>query len=263
MSTSKGTALITGASAGIGVEFARVFAENGYDLILVARSEHKLRNLAKELLSLHGIKCTVIASDLGQPTAAQMLFDEVVRQGLQVDVLVNNAGLLHEGPFSDTAISAHMQLLQVNIIACTVLAHLFLKPMLDRGAGRVLNVASTSAFQPLPQLSTYAASKAYLLSLSEALAIETRDSGVTVTALCPGFTNTGMIAKDGGKKTMSVPFIRNMEPAEVAREGFNACISGDPLKINGIANQLLVELGRYQPRPIRRWLSMMVAKKGF
>lgn len=262
MSTSKGTALITGASAGIGAEFARVFAENCYDLILVARSEDKLRDLAKELFSLHGRKCTVIASDLAQPTAAQKLFDEVAQQGLLVDVLVNNAGLLYEGPFPDTALNEHLQLLQVNVVACTALAYLFLKPMFDRGTGRILNVASTSAFQPLPLLSTYAASKAYLLSLSEALAIETRGSGVTVTALCPGFTNTGMIAKDGGKKTMNVPFIRNMEPAEVACEGFSACISGEPLKINGVANQLLVELGRYQPRPIRRWLSMMVAKKG-
>lgn len=263
MKKTRPVALVTGASFGIGAEFARVFAEKGYDFILVARSEDKLRELAKELLSLYGSNCTVIASDLGQPNAAQKLFDEVAQHGLQVDVLVNNAGLLYEGSFLDTALGNHLQLLQVNIVACTALAYLFLKPMLDRGSGRILNVASTSAFQPMPQLSTYAASKAYLLSLSEALAIESKGSGVTVTALCPGFTNTGMIAKEGGKKAMNVPFIRNMEPAEVAREGFDACIAGEPLKINGIANQLLVELGRYQPRPIRRWLSMMVAKKGF
>lgn len=263
MKSRKPTALITGASAGIGAEFARVFAAEGQDLILVARSEAKLKSLADELQKSHGARCTVIVADLGDPAAPQALFDEVVWQKLRVDVLVNNAGLLHSAPFLETGLADHLQLLQVNVNACTALAYLFLKPMLKRGSGRILNVASTSAFQPLPNLATYAASKAFLLSLSEALWIETQGTGVTVTALCPGFVNTDMIAREDGKKAMNVPFIRNLEPREVARQGFEACMAGKPLYINGAGNRAAVELTRLQPRPLRRWLSLQVAKRGF
>src|ERR1051325_2722693 len=233
MKTHKTTALITGASAGIGAEFARVFAAEGHDLILVARSKDKLEALAAELTAQHGARCEVIGIDLGDPAAPQALFDEVSRRGLRVDVLVNNAGLLHSATFADIPLADHLQLLQVNVVACTALAHLFLAPMLKRKSGRILNVASTSAFQPLPNLALYAASKAFLLSLSEALWIETKGTGVTVTALCPGFVNTDMIAKEGGKKSMNVPLIRNLEPAEVARQGFEACMAGKALYING------------------------------
>lgn len=263
MKTRRPVALITGASAGIGAEFARVFAAEGHDLILVARSLGKLEALSAELSAQHGTKCAVIASDLGDPNAPQALFDEVARRRLRVDVLVNNAGLLHSAAFGTIPLADHLQLLQVNVLACTALAHLFLAPMLKRKTGRILNVASTSAFQPLPNLAVYAASKAFLLSLSEALWIETRDSGVTVTALCPGFVNTDMIAKDGGKKAMNVPLIRNLEPGEVARQGYAACMAGKPLYINGAGNRAAVELTRLQPRPLRRWLSLQVSKRGF
>lgn len=263
MTSKKPTALITGASAGIGAEFARVFAAEGHDLILVARTNAKLEALAAELTAEHGTKCAVIASDLGDPAAPQALFDEVLRRKLRVDVLVNNAGLLHSAPFNTISLADHLQLLQVNVMACTALAHLFLQPMLKRKSGRILNIASTSAFQPLPQLAVYAASKAYLLSLSEGLWIETQGTGVTVTALCPGFVNTDMIAKEGGKKSMNLPLIRNLEPDEVARQGFAACMAGKPLYINGVGNRAAVELGRLQPRPLRRWLSTQIAKRGF
>lgn len=257
------TALITGASAGIGTEFARVFAAEGHDLILVARSRDKLEALAAGLIAEHKVRCAVVASDLGEPRAPQALFDEVTQRKLRVDVLVNNAGLLHSAPFGRIPLADHLQLLQVNVTACTALAHLFLAPMLKRKAGRILNVCSTSAFQPLPHLAVYAASKAYLLSLSEALWIETQGTGVTVTALCPGFVNTDMIAKDDGSKSMNVPFIRNLEAGDVARQGFDACMAGKPLYINGAGNRAAVELGRLQPRPLRRWLSVQIAKRGF
>ena len=263
MKTHKPTALITGASAGIGAEFARVFAAEGHDLILAARSKDKLEALAAELTSQHGARCEVIGSDLGDPAAPQALFDEVSRRKLRVDVLVNNAGLLHSAVFGEIPLADHLQLLQVNVVACAALMHLFLAPMLKRKSGRILNVASTSAFQPLPNLALYAASKAFLLSLSEALWIETKGTGVTVTALCPGFVNTDMIAKDGGKKSMNVPLIRNLEPDEVARQGFEACMAGKALYINGVGNRAAVELGRLQPRPLRRWLSLQIAKRGF
>jgi short-subunit dehydrogenase len=176
---------------------------------------------------------------------------------------VNNAGLLYEGPLHANSLESHLQLLQVNISACTALAYLFLKPMLERRSGKILNVASTSAFQPVPMLSTYGASKAFLLSFSEALSIETQGTGVTVTALCPGFTNTDMIAKDNGGKSMNLPFIPNMEASEVAQEGYDACMTGKFMHINGRMNQLVVEVGRFQPRPLRRFLSGLIAKRGF
>lgn len=262
MITQKPIALITGASAGIGAEFARVFATEGHDLILVARSSEKLENLAAELKQAHDTQCTVICCDLGEPGAPQTLFDRVQAAELQVDVLVNNAGLLHRGAFANTALADHLQLIQVNVAASTALAYLFLKVMQERGAGRILNVVSTSAFQPLPQLSSYAASKAFMLSLSEALWIETQGTGVTVTALCPGFVNTEMIAREGSKP-MSLPFVRNLEANTVARQGFEACMAGKPMHINGRGNQAVIALGGLQPRPLQRWLARRIAQRGF
>lgn len=263
MNAHKPIALVTGASGGIGAELAKVFASEGYDLILVARRRAQLESLAQSLEAQHDTQSTIITADLSDAAAPQQVFDEVSEAGLQVDVLVNNAGLLHEGEFVYTTLHDHLTLLQVNIMACTALAHLFMVPMLQRRRGRILNVASTSSFAPLPQLSTYAASKAYLLSLSEALSIETRGTGVTVTALCPGFTNTPMIEKEGQGKSMNVPFIKNMDADEVARQGFEACMAGKPMHINGWANRVLVEIGRYQPRSLRRLMSIHAARHGF
>lgn len=263
MSTTRPVALITGASAGIGAAFAEVFAAHQHDLVLVARSREKLEALADTLVRRHRIRCTVVVSDLARPESPQEIFDTVTAHGLSVDILVNNAGLLNRGPFDTIDLNDHLQLIQVNITACTALAWLFLKPMLARGHGRILNVASTSSFQPIPMLAGYAASKAYLLSFSEALWIETQGTGVTVTALCPGFTNTDMIAKDSPGQSMHVPFIKNMSAEEVAREGFDACMSGEPIFVNGTANRILAEVARIQPRSWRRWLALQVAKRGF
>jgi short-subunit dehydrogenase len=257
------TVLVTGASGGIGEQLARVFAKNKCNLILVARSQAKLQSLADELKSQYGTNCTVISSDLSDPAAPAALFEQVKAAGLHVDILVNNAGLLYEGPLHANPLESHLQLLQVNVQACVALAYLFLKPMLEKRSGKILNVASTSAFQPVPMLSTYGASKAFLLSFSEALSIETQGTGVTVTALCPGFTNTDMIAKDNGGKSMNLPFVPNMEASEVAQEGYDACMAGKFMHINGRMNQLVVEVGRFQPRPLRRFLSGLIAKRGF
>jgi short-subunit dehydrogenase len=262
MKQQKPIALITGASAGIGAEFANVFAAEGYHLILVARSAGKLDALAAELASKYDTESTVLPIDLSAPSAPQTLFDQLAKLGLQVDVLVNNAGLLDNAPFTETPLENHLRLIQVNICACTALAHLFLAPMLQRGAGRILNVASTSAFQPVPNLATYAASKAFMLSLSEALWAEVQGTGVSVTALCPGFVNTQMISKDESH-SMHVPFIRNLEADEVARQGFDACMEGKPLYINGLGNQVVVALSRLQPRPLLHWLSVKIGKRGF
>lgn len=258
---SCGTALITGASTGIGAALAREFAGNGHNLILVARSLGKLQALADELSAQHGIQAEVIAQDLGAMDAAASLHAEVQRRGLTVDILVNNAGLLFEGPYWETALASHQQLLQVNIGALVALTHHFLPGMIARGQGRVLNLASTSAFQPVPFLASYAASKAFVLSFSEALTIELKGRGVTVTALCPGFTETEMIAKVEGK-SMNVPLVRNMTAQEVAQEGYVACMTGRPMHVSGLANRALVTLGRLQPKILQRWVIERIAKAG-
>lgn len=256
-------ALITGAAAGIGAEYARVFADNGYDLILVDRDEAGQRTVADEVQQRHGVTCTVIARDLSTPNAPQALFDEVQALGGPVDVLVNNAGILHRGPFKDTPLAAHQALVMVNCHSVMSLAWLFLQPMLARGSGRILNMASLSSFQPISLLANYAASKAYVLSLTEAIYMETRGTGVTVTAVCPGFVNTRMIAREGQRKPMSVPLIRNLEAPDVARQGYAACMAGKVVYVNGLGNRLLNLLTRMQPGWLRRWIMIRLSRHGF
>lgn len=263
MSSSQSkTVLITGASAGIGAALARTFAQHGHSLILVARRQNKLEELAAELQRSHGCQCHCIVADLTAPDAGRVLFNEVASRGLTVDVLVNNAGLLCEGHFSNTDFDAQMAMLQLNIITLTALCHLFLGPMLERGYGRILNVASTSAFQPVPTVSTYGASKAYVLSMTEALAAELAETGVTATALCPGFTETDMIIRDG-KSDMSLPMVRNLTAEEVAEQGYKATMKGKAMHITGLGNRLAIGAGRMTPRVLRRLIDRQVARKGF
>ena len=182
MPPEKSTALITGASAGIGRELAKQFASHGHDLILVARNRDALEALAGTLEGKHGIKATVIACDLSDPDSPQRLFDSTVSEGLDVDILVNNAGFGFAGEFADTDIDRELDMIQVNIAAVTHMTKLFMQPMLKRNKGRILNIASTAGFQPGPGMSVYFASKAYVLSLSQAIDEELRNTGVTVPA---------------------------------------------------------------------------------
>ena len=258
---SGGIALVTGASAGIGLALAEEFASNGHSLVLVARSADRLKQIAAGLAERHGVACDWIAADLSQPQAPQELFDACQRRGLSVDILVNNAGVLWEGDFDAISLDKHLGLLQVNVAAPTALAHLFLQPMLARGAGRILNIASTSAFNPVPSLASYAASKAYLMSWSEALALELRGRGISVTAVCPGFTETAMIAQEG-RKPMTLPLVPNLSPQQVARESYEACMAGKPLRVNGLMNRLAIEGMRHQPLWLRRELVALMEKWG-
>ena len=194
MEDSYGTVLVTGASSGIGEALAGLFAEAQYDLILVARSESKLEALADRLADEHGTMVLVRPADLSQPGSIKALAHSLAREGQQVDVLVNNAGVLEHGAFVEMGADDHQQMISLNVAGLTDLLSHFLPPMVERGSGRVLNVASIAAFQPVPSLATYAATKAYVLSLSEALSEELRGSGVTVTTLCPGVTATNMVA---------------------------------------------------------------------
>jgi short-subunit dehydrogenase len=244
-----GTALITGASSGIGLELARLFARDGYDLVLVARSVAKLDGLSVELSARHGIRCRTIGADLGSPDAPGAIAETLRQAALRPNVLVNNAGFGAYGAFTTIDVRTTLDLLQVNVVGLTHLTRLLLPEMLARGAGRVLNVASTAAFAPGPFMATYYASKAYVLSLSEALAEELSGTGVTVTALCPGPTPTGFQARAQLPGTRRVGGSRfGTDPATVARAGYDGLMKGRRVVIPGLGTRLLVAAVRFAPR---------------
>ncbi|HEU4403502.1 MAG TPA: SDR family oxidoreductase [Candidatus Polarisedimenticolia bacterium] len=244
------TALITGASSGIGRDLARLLAQHGHDVVLVARREAVLRELAAEMERAHGMRATVLPADLSDPGAPEALAARLRERGLQVDILVNNAGFGTYGPFATTDLATQMRLLRVNITALTHLTGLFLPGMLARRAGRILNVASTAAFQPGPFMAVYYASKAFVLSFSEALASEVRGSGVVVTALCPGPTRTEFqtgARMQGSKLVRRLAF---MDSEKVARLGYEGLMKGRSLVIPGLQNRLLAGLVRFLPRRV-------------
>jgi len=248
--SNRGSVLVTGASAGIGRELALVFAGNGDDLVLVARSRGKLEALAREIREVHRRRADVIEMDLTAPDAPARLFDEVARLGLEIDVLVNNAGTGEIMKFAEADPALIDGILALNVVALTHLTRLFVEPMVQRGYGRVLNVASVAAFQPTPRLSVYGATKAFVLSLTEALSEELSGSGVTVTALCPGFVDTDLVrhlAEELGRPDF-VPSFFMLDATEVAREGYEACMKGEVVHINGRSYELMVQWLRIQPR---------------
>jgi short-subunit dehydrogenase len=240
------TALITGASGGIGEEFARLFAASGHDLVLVARSAGKLEALARALAEEHGIAARVIAADLSDPAAPAKIAREL--DGVAIDVLVNNAGYGLYGEFTETELKEELDMIQLNLVALTHLTKLFLPGMVARKSGRILNVASTAAFQPGPLMTVYYATKAYVLSFSEGIAEELRGSGVTLTALCPGPTKTGFQA---GAKMEASKLVRGkdiMGSAEVAKIGYAALMKGKRVVIPGAKNRFLAQSVRFLPR---------------
>ncbi len=240
-------ALVTGASSGIGRELARVFAGEGWDTVLVARRAELLHELAAELEGA-GATAHVLPADLADPDGAVRVFDEVAARGLSPDALVNNAGLGSWGAFAETPWRAERDLLAVNVVALTELTKRFLPGFVERGHGRILNVASTAAFQPGPLMAVYFASKAYVLHLSLALADELRGTGVTVTTLCPGPTRTGFAETAGARKTSMFLGGRGDDPADVARKGYEAMLRGRPMVVVGAVNRTLVFANRLAPR---------------
>ncbi len=239
MNSNRKSALITGASSGIGRDFARLLARDGYDLFLVARSEGKLREVAEELGH-----ASVIVADLASPGAPQKIFDAAG----PVDVLINNAGFGNSGPFVETDLKAELEMIQVNIAALTHLTKLFVRPMVMRKSGRIMNVASTAAFQPGPLMAVYYATKAYVLSFSEAIADELHGSGVTVTALCPGPTATGFAAVSGMESSRLFSVTRPMNSEAVARFGIRAMQHGKRVAMPGVTNKLMAQSIRVSPR---------------
>jgi short-subunit dehydrogenase len=251
------TALITGASFGIGLEFARIFAREGYHLVLVARSADRLRQLASELEKNHNTRSLILATDLSEPGASAYVLDQTTRAGIQIDVLVNNAGFGQYGMFAENDLEECLRQIQLNVTTLTHLTRLYLPGMIERAktesakAGRsnrrILNIASTAAFQPGPLMAVYFATKAYVLHFSEALANELKETGVTVTCLCPGATATEFHKRANATGQRLLKF-GSMDARTVAEDGYRGMMTGKPVIISGFKNWLLAQSIRMSPR---------------
>jgi len=248
-SSAARAALITGASSGIGYELARLFAQDDYRLVLVARNRERLEEIARDFSSRFGVTSIVLAQDLADPAAPKRIFAELQQRSVEVDALVNNAGFGSFGPFAEADLAADLRMVQVNVTSLTHLTGLLVRPMLARGAGRIMNVASTAAFQAGPLMAVYYATKAYVLLFSEAIANELEGSGVTVTCLCPGPTRTEfhLRAQMADSKLFRWGM---MEAAQVARAGYRAMMAGKTLVIPGFKNQAGAWLTRLGPRSL-------------
>ena len=255
------TVLITGASGGIGYELAKLFARDRHNLVLVARSGDKLAQVASELQP-HGITLKTIAVDLASPPARKFVFDQLQREGVAIDILINNAGFGAFGEFAQMSEDDILGQISLNITALTELTRLFLPPMIARHSGRIMNVASTAGFQPGPLMAVYYATKAYVISFSEALANELRHSGVTVTCFCPGATHTGFAKRAGTEKSRLFQQFGAMSAEKVALDGYRAVIAGRSLAISGTHNWVVAQSTRFAPRKmvtaISRWISETV-----
>ena len=254
------TVLITGASGGIGYELTKLFARDRHDLVLVARSGDKLAQVAAEVQPL-GVAVKIVSLDLAAPPAARFLFDQLHREGIAIDVLVNNAGFGAFGEFTQISEQEILGQISLNITALTQLTWSFLPPMIARRSGRIMNVASTAAFQPGPLMAVYYATKAYVLSFSEALANELQNSGVTVTCFCPGATYTGFARRAGIENSRVFKTFGAMSAEKVARDGYRALMTGRTTAISGAHNWLVAQSTRFAPRRMVTAVSRWVADK--
>jgi short-subunit dehydrogenase len=261
--TTAHTALITGASSGIGEALAHCFAADGHALVLVARSAGKLKALAAELEAAYGVKVIVQPADLSEPDAPRLLAAALKRKRIAVDMLVNNAGVLEQGAFTDMRPQRHQELIALNVAGLTGMLAQFLPPMQQRGFGRVLNVASIAAFQPGPTLATNAATKAYVLSLTESLAEELKGTGVTNTALCPGITATGMLetAAAANDQLGKLPGFLVGDVNEVAAAGYKALMRGEVIRVPGVANLAATLAARATPKWLLRHVAGTVTRQ--
>jgi short-subunit dehydrogenase len=244
-------ALVTGASSGIGLELARLLAADGHDLVLVARSAERLDQIARELGGRHGVRVESRPRDLSTPGAARALWQEVIGDGVAVNTLVNNAGVGLHGPLAEQDVDAVERLVTLNVAALTTLTRLALREMLARRSGRILNVASLVAYQPGgPREAVYYAAKSFVLSFSKGLARELRGSGVSVTALCPGPTDTPFERKSGATETALYRWTPSMSAEAVARAGYNGMMRGSAVVIPGLIAKLMAFAGELPPRRI-------------
>jgi uncharacterized protein len=255
------TALVTGASSGIGEAFATVFAAEGFDLVLTARREDRLRSLAEQLATQYGRRVEVIVSDLEEPGACARICEELGARGIEIDALVNNAGYGVPGTYVKSEWERHHAQLQVLVIAVADLTRRLIPGMIARGYGRIVNVASLAALMPAPGGHTlYAASKAFVVKFSESLADEVEAHGVHVTAVCPGFTYSEFHDVTGTRAQVNkLPKFLWMDAPTVARQGFEAVMAGRAIAITGRINRTMEALGRYLPRRVLNYLAQCTA----
>ena len=244
------TALITGASNGIGLELARIHASKGDDLVLVARNKARLNELKAELEQQYKVTVYNIDKDLSLPNAAQEVYDTTKKQNIQIDYLINNAGFGDFGMFTETDWNKELQMINLNITTLTQFTKLYLKEMAKRGSGKIMNVASTAAFQSGPTMAVYYATKAYVLSFSEAIANEVSDKGVTVTTLCPGATESGFQAAAAMEESALVKGKKLPTSKEVAEYGYKAMMKGKTVAIHGLMNYIMANSIRFLPRAL-------------
>ncbi len=254
-------ALVTGATGGIGTEFCNILAAQGYDLVLVSRSEDKLVELSQRLERSYGIAAPIFPCDLSDPDAADLLYRSLVEQGITVNILVNNAGFGDQGAFLDSNWARQEEMIKLNILALMRLAYLFGNDMRTRGFGRILNVASVAAFTAGPYMPVYFASKAFVLSFSQALGEELRGSGVTVTTLCPGTTATGFWGAAGMDASNVFSLMGAQSPRSVAELGVRALMAGKPVAIHSVPSKLANIAARLVPRRVSTWVCGQVLKR--
>jgi uncharacterized protein len=240
---------------------AVLLAQDHYNLALVARSADKLAKVAADLQKQYAVTVKTVPLDLAEPLAPKFLFDQLQREGVAVDILVNNAGFGAFGEFSQMPEAEILGQIHLNVTALTHLTKLFLAPMLKRASGKIMNVASTAAFQPGPLMAVYYATKAYVLSFSEALADELRDSGVTVTCFCPGATHTGFVQRAGMEKSRLYKRFGAMDVKPVARDGYRGMMEGKTVVISGLHNWVVAESVRFAPRRMVTAISRWIAEK--
>ncbi|MGV3559199.1 SDR family NAD(P)-dependent oxidoreductase [Larkinella arboricola] len=242
------TALVTGATSGIGRELANLFAKDGYNLVLVARSSDGLKEIAGEYEQQFGITVTSIAKDLADPKAPEEIYDETQRNGIRVDVLVNNAGMGEYGMFAnETDLQKELSIIQINATSLVHLTKLYLKDMVQRNDGKVLMLASVASVAPHPLMAVYGATKSFILSFTEALQNELKDTNVTLTALMPGPTNTDFFAKAGAEGTRVHQIAQTTEAAKVAQDGYNALMKGKEKIVSGLMNKAQVAMAHVLP----------------
>lgn len=257
----KNTALITGASNGIGLELAKVHASKGGDLVLVARSKSRLDELKTELENRFKISVLNIPKDLSLPGAAKEIYSETTRLNIQIDYLINNAGFGVYGMFDETNWENEHQMINLNISALTQFTKLYLRDMIKRRSGKIMNVASTASFQPGPAMAVYCATKAYVLNFSEAVGSEVRDKGITVTALCPGATKTGFQEVGGIGESKIFKNKKLPDAKEVANFGYASMMKGKSVAIHGIKNYILANSIRFIPRTLVTKVSLKILEK--
>jgi short-subunit dehydrogenase len=246
-----GTALITGASSGLGAEYARLFAADKHGVVLVARRRDRLEALARDLRSTHGVSAEVVAADLSTREGPVRVIEEVRRAGVEIDFLVNNAGFGASGAFVDLDLARELEMIQLNVTSLVALTRAFLPAMVARRSGRILNVGSTAGFPPGPFMAVYYASKAFVNSFTEALSYELRGTGVTATVSCPGATATEFADVAGSARSLLFR-LGAASAATVARQGYRAMMKGKPMVIHGLKNKLTVQALRVSPRSLAR-----------